>query len=591
MNYQLNQDADTKKNTASSWSAISSLLHFLDTEKMILVYAAGVTVINSGVTLLAPLIIAYVIDTYIVTKEFSGVLTYGAILLALYTLAMVTSYLQTRLMGGVGQRVLFKLRDSLFHKIQSLPVAFFDANKTGDLISRINNDTDKLNQFFSQTLVRFFSSAIIMFGAAVFMLVLDFKLAIAALLPALLLIVFAQIVSPWIKNANAQAARATGNLSAEISESLSNFKAVVAFNQRGFFTDTFAAANETNYRKAILAGVANNTFSPVFQFAANGAQLIVLAYGIYLISNDALSIGLLIGFLSYVSSFYDPLRQLAGLWANLQVALASWNRISVILVLKNTMLSLSGTVSNSKVQSDAPALEFKAVSFGYTKDTAVLSNISLQLEAGKTYALVGPTGGGKTTTALLMARLYDPTSGQVLLDGRDIREYSDTQRTQRISFILQEPILFSGTIKENILYGNQEYADYSDEAFLALVHERGLEGLLNRFEAGLQTKVDNESGSISLGQKQIITFMRSILRRPDILILDEATANIDTVTEQILEEVLEKLPATTTRVIIAHRLNTIEDADEIFFVNSGQIVHAGSMNEALELLEAGVRGS
>jgi ATP-binding cassette subfamily B protein len=178
----------------------------------------------------------------------------------------------------------------------------------------------------------------------------------------------------------------------------------------------------------------------------------VLAYGIYLISNDALSIGLLIGFLSYVSSFYDPLRQLAGLWANLQVALASWNRISVILVLKNTMLSLSGTVSNSKVQSDAPALEFKAVSFGYTKDTAVLSNISLQLEAGKTYALVGPTGGGKTTTALLMARLYDPTSGQVLLDGRDIREYSDTQRTQRISFILQEPILFSGTIKENILY-------------------------------------------------------------------------------------------------------------------------------------------
>lgn len=589
MNYKLNQNK--KKVPDSTWSTVRSLLSFLDNEKKILVYASVITVVNSAVSLLAPLLIAYVIDTYIVTKEFSGVLTFGAILFGLYTVGLVTSYLQTRLMGGVGQRVLFKLRDRLFNKLQELPVAFFDANKAGDLISRINNDTDKLNQFFSQTLVRFFSSAIIMIGAALFMLVLNFKLAVVALLPALLLIIFTQLVSPWIKRANASAALATGNLSAEISESIANFKVIVAFNQRNFFKENFAVANETNYKKAIIAGIANNTFSPVFQFASYAAQLAILSYGIYLISSGTVTIGLLIGFLVYVSNFYDPLRQLAGLWANLQVALASWDRIAVILVMKNAMEFLTPNNTSVAAKAEVAVIEFKDVSFGYTDTTLVLANINLELHSGKTYALVGPTGGGKTTTALLLSRLYDPTSGTVLLNGRDIKEYSDEERTGKIGFILQEPILFSGTIKENLIYGNPVYTDYSDEDLTQVIKDQGLQSLLNRFEKGLSTNVDNSSSSISLGQKQLITFMRIVLRKPEIIILDEATANIDTVTEQILEEVLERLPKTTTRVIIAHRLNTIENADEIFFVNAGEIKNAGSMDHALDMLAKGVRGS
>jgi len=589
MNYILNQDK--KKAPDSTWDTVRSLLSFLDNEKTILIYASLVTVLNSAVTLIAPLLIAYVIDTYIVTKEFSGVLTFGGVLLGLYVIGLITSYAQTRLMGGVGQRVLFKLRNKLFQKLQELPVAFFDANKTGDLISRINNDTDKLNQFFSQTLVRFFSSAVIMVGAAAFMLVLNIKLALSALLPAAFLVVFTQLVSPWIKRANAQSAQATGNLSAEISESLANFKVIVAFNQREFFTNNFAVANQTNYKKAITAGVANNTFSPVFQLASYAAQLAVLMYGVYLISSGELSIGLLIGFLVYVSNFYDPLRQLAGLWANLQVALASWDRIAVILRMKNAMPFLPTQSTENTLHKDTPVIAFKEVSFGYTENKPVLRDINLELYAGKTYALVGPTGGGKTTTALLIARLYDPTTGVILLNGRDVREYGNQERTQKISFILQEPILFSGTIRENLLYGNQTYENYSDAEFTQVVADHGLKSLLDRFEKGLNTKVDNSTSAISLGQKQLITFMRCILRKPDVLILDEATANIDTVTEQILETVLQQLPKTTTRVIIAHRLNTIEDADEIFFVDAGQIINAGSMEQALEMLAAGVRGS
>ncbi len=198
--------------------------------------------------------------------------------------------------------------------------------------------------------------------------------------------------------------------------------------------------------------------------------------------------------------------------------------------------------------------------------------------------MVGPTGGGKTTTASLMARLYDPTTGDVFLDGKDIRSFSPEERTQKIGFILQEPVLFTGTVKENILYGNEAYAAHSNEQLEEVIHKAGLEQLLKRFDKGLETQLTASGDAVSLGQKQLIAFIRAVLRNPELLILDEATANIDTVTEQLLEDILRNLPTSTTKVIIAHRLNTIENADEIFFVNAGEVVQAGSMDHALEML-------
>ncbi len=214
----------------------------------------------------------------------------------------------------------------------------------------------------------------------------------------------------------------------------------------------------------------------------------------------------------------------------------------------------------------------------------VLKGGTFTLQRGKTYALVGPTGGGKTTTASLMARLYDPTGGRVLLDGRDIRSYHPEGRSRKVGFILQEPFLFTGTIRDNILYGNETFQAYANEHIVGLLTARNLDGLLARFGQGLETRVASTGDAISLGQKQLIAFMRAVLRDPEILILDEATANIDTVTEQLLEEILAKLPPSTTKVIIAHRLNTIANADEIFFINSGDITPAGSMQHALDML-------
>jgi ATP-binding cassette subfamily B protein len=483
-------------------------------------------------------------------------------------------------MGGVGQRVLYRLRNQIFNKLQALPVAFFNQNKAGDLISRINNDTDKINQFFSQGLIQFMGSIFLMVGAVIFLLTLNLRLGAATLAPAILLLIITRLLSAWVKKKNLVSSQKLGEMSSEIQESLSNFKVIIAFNRRDYFKKRFQEVNDDNYTAAVSAGIANNSFTPIYGLASNFGQLIVLVYGIALIASGNFTIGLLISYLSYAHSFYNPLRQLAALWSSFQTALASWDRVHEILVLENDLPVLT----EAETKGSESVLEFQNVNFSYPDGKEVLHNINIRLEKEKTYALVGPTGGGKTTTASLMARLYDPTSGTVFIQGRDIRSYSTEERTQKIGFILQEPVLFTGTVRENILYGNEIYLDYSNEKLESIIHEAGLGKLLERFDEGLETKLTTGGDAVSLGQKQLIAFMRAVLRRPEVLILDEATANIDTVTEQLLEEILRNLPVSTTKVIIAHRLNTIENADEIFFVNGGEVIQAGSMEHAIEML-------
>ncbi len=579
MNYNLNKLTEGKQKN-STYASLKSLLQLISHEKKNLLLALLAILTNSTLNLLGPLLIGHAIDKYVQHRLYHGVLVISGILLAMYLTGLFTSYFQTKLMGSVGQRMLFTLRNTIFEKLQSLPIAFFNANKAGDLISRVNNDTDKLNTFFSQSLMQFIGSIATMTGAGIFLLIINLRLGIAALIPGLIILIFTKVVSPWVKKKNALNLASVGGMSAEIQESLNNFKVIVAFDRRDYFRKRFNEANLKNYRTAVGAGLINNIFLPVYSMFSGFAQMLVLTYGIYLISSGSFSIGLLVSYLAYATYFYNPLRQLASLWTSFQVAMAGWDRITKILSMDSDIK----TVAHAGISASGALMEFRDVHFSYEEGKEILHNISLKLERGKTYAFVGPTGGGKTTTASLISRLYDPSKGSVLFEGKDIRTYTPEERAQKIGFILQEPFLFTGTIKDNILYGNRQYENYSDEQVAQLIKDADLQSLFTIFENGLQTKVSSGGDNISLGQKQIIAFIRAVLRNPELLILDEATANIDTMTEQLLEKILHRLPENTTRIIIAHRLNTIENADEIYFVNAGEITKAGSFNDAVDKL-------
>lgn len=573
---------ETTKAVAAKRSLRAGIKRFVPVivpERSYLAVAVAAMLVSSAATLIGPVIIGRAVDTYVRLKESRGLLLSAAVLLAVYVIGVVASYTQIRTMGGVGRRVLFTVRNVLFAKLQELPLAFFTENKAGDLISRLNNDTDKLNQFVAQALMQFVSSLFLMTGVAIFVLSLNFRLGIAALLPAIGVFAVTKASGAWVKRRNMRSMQTLGGLSAEVQESLHNFKVVVAFNRLDYFQRKFKAANDTNYAASVAAGFANNIFMPMYGFAHNLAMLLVLAYGIILIGATETTAGLLIGFLLYVNNFYGPMRQLATVWSSFQLALAALDRISEVLALESDMPVLAAGPPES-----TSILQFRRVHFQYPGGKEVLHDITLELEKGTVYALVGPTGGGKTTTASVMARLYDPTTGSIFLDGRDIRSVPPAERARKIGVIPQEPFLFTGTVRDNIVYGNEDYAHCSTEQLVAVLERSNLSSLLSRFPEGLETKVASSGNSISLGQKQLIAFMRATLRNPELLILDEATANIDTITEQLLEEILAKLPSQTTKVIIAHRLNTIDKVNQIFFVNSGAITLAGSMEHALEML-------
>lgn len=561
-------------------SAARALAPLLADEKPNIAVAVVCVIATTASNLLAPVLIAHVIDTAMARGDYRQLLLYAGLLALVYLVALRTSYLQTLRMGLVGRNVLFQLRNRMFTQLSHLPVAFFAQNRAGDLISRINNDTDKLNQFFSQGLTQMFGSIFLMVGAGILLVSLNWRLGLIALSPAIGIWLITRAISPWVKASSRKALESLGGLSGDISESLANFDVIVAFNRIDYFRDKLAAANDRNYRAAVKAGIFTGLFQPLYTFAGSAASILVLASGVWMIGRGELTIGLLIGYLLYVTSFYNPLRQLATVWSTLQTAMAAMDRVSEMLGLKSDLVEITA----ARPGAAGAVLAFEHVGFAYPGGKTILDDVSFTLARGRTYALVGPTGGGKTTTAMLMARLYDPTEGTVYLDGQDIRGLPAAARAARIGFILQEPFLFMGTVRDNIVYGHDELGQVSDQALTERLAARGLTGFVARFAEGLATPVRSGGEGLSLGQKQLVAFLRAVLREPEILILDEATANIDTVTEQLLEEVLAKLPPTTTRVIIAHRLNTIRNADEIFFVGGGGLTEAGSMEHAMDML-------
>lgn len=576
--YKLSQ---THNNTPSFEESLATILPLFAGETKNLIMIIITVLINIGTGVITPYIITRAIDGPIANKDIQTLALMSLGLVILFIISAIAAYGQARIMGYVSQRVLFRLRAKVFSSLQSLPIDFFNRNKAGDLISRINNDTNKINQFLSEGVLRFTSLFFSLIGIAGMMLYLNWQLASIVFILTSIILIITRIATPFIEGINKVGLENQGSLSSEVQEGLLNFNAIVAFQIQDYYQDNFNKISEAVYKTKIQTNILNDNIAPLYAFVANLAQIILLAVGVSFILSGSITIGLLIGFLAYAQKFFEPLRILGSIVGSLQGALAAWTRVQEIISLESDLI-LEEDKSGIKKRKTKHILEFDNVSFGYD-DNKIIKNINFTLEQGKTYALVGPTGGGKSTTASLMARLYDPQQGLVKLYNKDIRIYTEEDRTKIIGFILQEPFLFSGTIGDNIRYGNPDLVDKSNAELIEILKDNNLLDLISSFENGVASSIENNN--ISIGQKQIISFIRVILRQPELLILDEATANIDTITEQNLQNIINQLPATTTKVIIAHRLNTIKKADQIFFISQGILTPAEDFQDALNLIK------
>ena len=576
--YKLSQ---THNNTPSFEESLATILPLFAGETKNLIMIIITVLINIGTGVITPYIITRAIDGPIANKDIQTLALMSLGLVILFIISAIAAYGQARIMGYVSQRVLFRLRAKVFSSLQSLPIDFFNRNKAGDLISRINNDTNKINQFLSEGVLRFTSLFFSLIGIAGMMLYLNWQLASIVFILTAIILIITRIATPFIEGINKVGLENQGSLSSEVQEGLLNFNAIVAFQIQDYYQDNFNRISEAVYKTKIQTNILNDNIAPLYTFIANLAQIILLAVGVSFILSGSITIGLLIGFLAYAQKFFEPLRILGSIVGSLQGALAAWTRVQEIISLESDLI-LEEDKSGIKKRKTKHILEFNNVSFGYD-DNKIIKNINFTLEQGKTYALVGPTGGGKSTTASLMARLYDPQQGLVKLYNKDIRTYTEEDRTKAIGFILQEPFLFSGTIGDNIRYGNPDLVDKSNAELIEMLKDNNLLDLISSFENGVASSIENNN--ISIGQKQIISFIRVILRQPELLILDEATANIDTITEQNLQNIINQLPATTTKVIIAHRLNTIKKADQIFFISGGILTPAENFDSALNLIQ------
>jgi ATP-binding cassette, subfamily B, bacterial len=553
---------------------------YLKTEKKAFVIAICFIVINALLQTLTPVAIEYIISNAIKTVNYPLLLQITGGMCVLFLLEAGIFRYQVITVGHAAQRIMYKIRVNLFSHIQKLKTDFFNTNQSGDLISRINGDTAILDNFLGQYIFAFTSSFFVFIAFAVYLLVLNPFLALIAFGGVFVTVIISLIIRPIVEKTNKSGLESNGKLKSYLADNLNNYQVIQAYNIQPKLASEFAVYNKENQKANFYSRIFTNFFNPIYNLAGN-LSLLVIIIAIFKLngSSNSLSIGALVAFIYAVIRFFQPLRELGSVFASLAEALAALSRIREILSepvsrvfsTKSSKLAINTNLKN--------ALVFKNVSFTYPGGQKVFDDISFTVPTNTKFAIIGPTGEGKSTIAKLMTGLLSENSGSIKVFGKELKEWSQEEFYDTIGFILQDPFLFSGTVASNIVYGNKNYLNYNStqktkELLAALIQDiqtHELDKIIPNLEEFLNTEVNNNSQNISQGQKQIINFVRVLLREPKILILDEATANLDTITEQYLQESLSKLTSKVTQIVIAHRQNTIQDADLVLSVGGGKV--------------------
>jgi ATP-binding cassette subfamily B protein/subfamily B ATP-binding cassette protein MsbA len=504
------------------------------------------------------------------------VLTVPALLLVSATLAgWFAQRMQILALGTAGQRALYAVRSAVFARVVSLDIGYFEAVESGDLMSRLINDIEQINSFLSQGFRRLLSAALSLVAVLVFMLVVEWRLAVATLLVVPLMLGVTRLFGIVARRAFRRRQEAIGDVSATLAEELGGIKVAQAFNRTDRNRTEFASRNAVNRDANISAAAVSSAFSPVLAVISTSATAMVAALGGWGAARGIITIGVVVAFINYARQFFNAVTQLSSLYSDTQSALAGGERVFHLL---DTEPLVKDSPSARTAGAIRGALDYRDVSFSYRTGPEVLSSVNLSIPAGETVAIVGPTGAGKTTLASLAARLYDPTSGSVLLDGNDLRDLTLASLRQGFGIVLQEPFLFSGTIADNIRYGAPDATDQQvrEAARVAAALE-----FIEALPQGFDTEVGERGAGLSTGQRQLVAFARAIIGDPAVLILDEATSSVDTRTELLIQRGLNGMLRGRTAIVIAHRLSTVRDADRIVVVDSGRIVEAGSYRDLL----------
>ena len=528
-----------------------------------------------GSSLLLPYLVRLGVDNYIINVEitvserFSGLTILAVIFGIAVIVGFIGNYFQVTVLEWTGQNIMHRLRQHIYIHMLGLDLAFFNENPSGKLVTRLTNDVQNMHEMFTSVIVTLFNDAIRIMGILVLLYWLNWRLAVlmTLLLPAILLATlwFSKIARNVYREIRTNLAK----INAYLQEAVSGISLIQLFQREKDTERSFVNLNQAYFASTVQQIKIFGIFMPVLDILASTATAISIWYGGILILRGEMTIGILVAFLSYMRLFFQPLRELSQKYSIVQSAMASAERIFQLLDTRSGLPVLPEPLGPQAVSG---TLEFSNVTFGYDPDKPVIHNLSMKVDPGETVAIVGATGSGKSTLINLLERMYDPDSGRILLDGHDLRELDPQWLRNTVGLVMQEVYLVPGTIKENILLDS----GMEEQGLTAILQLAQLDELIGRLPQGIHTKIGEGNLELSAGERQLLTLARVMVRDPEILVLDEATANVDSETEILVERAIDATLSQRTSIVIAHRLSTIRRADRIIFMDSGQIVEEGT---------------
>jgi ABC-type multidrug transport system fused ATPase/permease subunit len=556
---------------------VTRMLQYLKPYRWRMAAALFLTLIESGLTLLSPYLLKEATDNYIMVGDFPGLIRIAVYLAITFISLYFVSSTQRYIVSWVGRRMLASLRSDLFQHLQRLQQGYHDRHIVGVTVSRVINDVAEINELFSQGVITLIGDLLVLIGIIVVMLTMSPKLALLTFIVIPLMVLATWVFSNQAKRAFRETRSKVAAVVGDLAEDISGMRVIQAFAQEKASHERFDKVNVENRNAYINAMTLSFVFLPVIEFLGMSATGIVLWFGGRFVLQEEVTLGVMVAFLSYVTRFFNPIQELSRMYTTLQSAMAGGEQV---LKLLDTPIEVADAPDAIELQAVDGQIKLDHVTFQYRPDTPiVLDDVSMTIQPRKMVAIVGPTGAGKSTIANLVSRFYDVNSGTVLLDGLDLRKIKQRSLRQFVRIVSQDPFLFSRSIAENLCYGKP---DASEEEMIAAAKMANAHQFISKLPDGYQTKVHEGGVNLSVGQRQLLTIARAILTDPKVLILDEATANIDTVTEVLIQQALDRLLADRTAIVIAHRLSTVRKADWIYVIDNGRILEQGTHADLLQ---------